>query len=337
MNRSRQSVAAHPGSRGVTLVELMVSLLLGSLFSLTMTTVYLHSKRQFAHEEALARMQENGRFALQLLRRELAHAGFFGGGFALGNLSPGTVSRDCVSSGRWALDTRVALEWVNDFDSTKPTSMRTARGIEWTCVEPSTIKTGTDLLSVKRTAGSQTIRHGEIPSGAAVKNGQWYLRVAGFGEELSWFYHKRGGLPPADLGAAQTVDYWAYYAQIFYIRRYSEASGDDVPTLCVESLDGGLSLGAMSTRALVEGVEDMQVEFGFDTDLDGVPNHFHVATNPGNASPIVADGQAHIIPRFNINFLRHIGVVDGHILYRNQQFTTGAHRITRIQRKVHQR
>ena len=64
---------------GLTLIELMVSILLGSTFSLAIAGVYLHSKRQFAVEEAMARVQENGRFALHLLRRELSLAGFYSG------------------------------------------------------------------------------------------------------------------------------------------------------------------------------------------------------------------------------------------------------------------
>ena len=87
--------------RGLTLIELTISLLLGSIFTLAIVEVYLHSKRQFAAEEALTRLQENGRFALHLLKRELTHAGFYAGSHGITELAATAISSDCVSPGNW--------------------------------------------------------------------------------------------------------------------------------------------------------------------------------------------------------------------------------------------
>ena len=47
-------------------------------------------------------------------------------------------------------------------------------------------------------------------------------------------------------------------------------SSDDLPTLCVAMLVGN----RMDTECLIEGIEDMQLEYGIDTDSDGVANQF---------------------------------------------------------------
>ena len=62
---------------GLTLIELLISILLGAVLSLAISGVYLESVRNFMVENEMARLQENGRFSLNLLRRELSQAGFF--------------------------------------------------------------------------------------------------------------------------------------------------------------------------------------------------------------------------------------------------------------------
>jgi type IV pilus assembly protein PilW len=259
---------------GLTLIELMISLLLGSLFSLAIVGVYLQSKQQFVIDEAMARMQENGRFSLYLLKRELTHAGFFGGSITPGEMSAEAVGTDCVGSGNWALNLQLAVELVNSFDSSIDPAPTTGDGTALSCIPHKQIEPHTDLVAVKRTAGRATVKNGEMAPGGAVKNAQWYLRIADYGEAQSWFYHKKGGLPGSDLNSSSLVDYWEFHPRIFYIRSYSSHADDGVPSLCVEALGGGRHLGAMATRCLVEGVEDMQFQFGIDSDRDGVPDRF---------------------------------------------------------------
>jgi type IV pilus assembly protein PilW len=68
-----------PGNRqrGVTLIELMIALLLSSLLVLAMVVLFMSGRSSFVTQEQLARQQENGRFAWQLITRELQQAGYF--------------------------------------------------------------------------------------------------------------------------------------------------------------------------------------------------------------------------------------------------------------------
>lgn len=61
---------------GVTLVELMLSLAISLIVLLAVTSIYVTSKRGYAIQDTLARQQENGRFAIELLTQDLRMAGF---------------------------------------------------------------------------------------------------------------------------------------------------------------------------------------------------------------------------------------------------------------------
>ncbi len=54
---------------GLSLVELMVALVLGLVLMTGIIQVFLSSRQTYASNEAMARMQENGRFALEFISR----------------------------------------------------------------------------------------------------------------------------------------------------------------------------------------------------------------------------------------------------------------------------
>ena len=64
---------------GLSLIELMVSLLLSALVLLGVVVLFQQSKTSALQDEQVARMQENGRYALRVLSRELAMMNYFGG------------------------------------------------------------------------------------------------------------------------------------------------------------------------------------------------------------------------------------------------------------------
>jgi type IV pilus assembly protein PilW len=63
---------------GLTLVELLVALILGLVLLAGVVTVFIANRQTFRVQEALARGQEAGRFALTLMERDLRSAGYFG-------------------------------------------------------------------------------------------------------------------------------------------------------------------------------------------------------------------------------------------------------------------
>lgn len=62
-------------SCGFSLIELMVAITLGLLLTAGMVQLFSSTKMTFNTNDALARVQENGRFTLEMLKRELREAG----------------------------------------------------------------------------------------------------------------------------------------------------------------------------------------------------------------------------------------------------------------------
>jgi type IV pilus assembly protein PilW len=64
---------------GFTLIELMVSMVIGLLLVLAMVTMLINVNRNNSEMSKTTRVIENGRFALQLLADDISHAGYWGG------------------------------------------------------------------------------------------------------------------------------------------------------------------------------------------------------------------------------------------------------------------
>lgn len=64
--------------RGMTLIELLVGMAIGLFLVLVMGSVYLGSKGTFNAQESTARLQENARYAVDLLSADLRMSGFRG-------------------------------------------------------------------------------------------------------------------------------------------------------------------------------------------------------------------------------------------------------------------
>ncbi|MBN7795219.1 PilW family protein [Parahaliea mediterranea] len=279
------------------MIELMVSIVLGLLLTSGIVAVYLESKRHYLIEDEMARMQENGRFALHLLKRELTLAGFYAGDLTIRAMTPPGVAPDCGSALDWSLDPNPPLELINDFSG----SAVTAQGSTLDCLDTDDILEATDVVSVKRSAGEPTLRNGVYRAGTvAADQNQWYLRVADYGDDVTWEYIGEADFDGADATAGSRVDYWEVYANIFFIREYSE-SGDGIPTLCTERLSAD-SMGPV--ECIVEGIEDLQVEFGIDADADGVPNQY-------KADPTAADMPAAVVARVYL-LVRSLNEISGY-------------------------
>jgi type IV pilus assembly protein PilW len=259
-----------PGQRGFSLVELMVALLLGLLLMSGIIAVYLESKRGWAQDEAIARVQENGRYALRLLSREIAMAGFFGGVTELDAVSSPAVS-DCQT---WLLDPDEVIEVYNKADTNAPAAFNS-------CFAATDVKADTDILATRRASDQPLIDDGEWEPGfAALTATQYYLNTISDGL----------GTAAIELGSAlntgaltapgSTADVWAYQGRIYYI-----GTENGVPSLCVRSAQN------TAQTCLVNGIESLQVELGLDTDGDGIPDEFvsdHVRPGEVDADTVLA-------------------------------------------------
>lgn len=63
---------------GFSLIEMMIALVLGSILILGLAQVFAASRSSYALSEGLSRVQENGRFAVDYMQRDLRMVGHFG-------------------------------------------------------------------------------------------------------------------------------------------------------------------------------------------------------------------------------------------------------------------
>jgi prepilin-type N-terminal cleavage/methylation domain-containing protein len=64
---------------GFTLIELMISVVIGLLILLALITLLVNVSRNNSEMSKTNQIIENGRFALQLLQADISHAGYWGG------------------------------------------------------------------------------------------------------------------------------------------------------------------------------------------------------------------------------------------------------------------
>lgn len=248
---------------GFSLIELMVALLLGLLLMSGIIAVYLESKRGFVQDEAIARVQENGRYALRLLSREIAMAGFFGGVTELDKITSPAVG-DCQT---WLLNPDQVIEVYDAADGGETGAFNS-------CFTAAITGVGTDILAVRRASDAPLIQDGEWETGfSSLTSGRYYLHNEASGLGTSEIAVDTDIDTSALTSVGSTADLWAYQGRIYYI-----GTENGVPSLCVRSVENP------AQTCLVNGVESLQVELGVDTDGDAIPDEFvsdRVADVPG--------------------------------------------------------
>lgn len=242
---------------GFTLIELIIALGMGLVLIAGVVIFFIQNNRSAVQDEEISRVLENGRFVMRYLSRELAMSGFWGKFLDVDTTTDDvsvSVDQDCGNGvDDWAMDLD-AIQFLNNISAAS-----VAAAFE--CLPSTDVVAGTDVWAVKRVADAVT-------EDADLVADQMYMRTNGVAAIM--FLGGAVGTPPALTGA---VTNWSYIPQIFYIRDYSVTTTDGVPSLCRAYLDNS-SPPDMTSECLVDGVENMQLEFGIDDDDDFIANYY---------------------------------------------------------------
>ena len=156
---------------GVSMVELLIALTIGLVLSFGVVNLFLQSKTSFYQDEQTAQLQENGRWALRYVVRELSMGGFLGGildGGAVTTIS--AVANDCAVG--WANDTGAAFEHLDNVTDAQATAA-------YACLGSGEVLPGTDMLAMRRTKDSPHVADGTVAG--VLNNNAFYLRVQDYG------------------------------------------------------------------------------------------------------------------------------------------------------------
>ena len=255
--------------RGVGLVELMIAMLIGLVLVAGLIGQLMQVRAHLGQTDRLASLVAGGSLGLAIISQDVSLAGFWGRSFDPARIriapelsaSADGASRltgaDCGPA-RSEPDTGTTRAYVFDLlrpiehtdDSLGPARHDCLRDIE----------SGTDILTIRRVYGSST-------RGDQLKPGRVYLysgaRTAGSDRLLI--------APDTSPDDEARGAYWRYFPTVYFIRNHARHPGDGIPTLCRKELVRG---PAWRSECLVEGVENLQLEFGIDTDRNGAPNRY---------------------------------------------------------------
>lgn len=282
---------------GLTLIELMVSMVIALILLLAVTRLFVVSRSTYTLEEGLARVQESGRFAIEFLSQDIRMAGYAG---CSANLSSSAVANIVASP------TSASVFNPDGIRGYKPTcTICTGALSEWPGLPSSYFPGGTgeinpvggtDILVIQRGDTVSTHLSGnlgsvnaniQILSTASVassiqaddiimisdcKNADIFkANNVSSGSGTTTIAHTSGNTTNNLSTLYQTdAQIMKLVTHIYFIgRRNNDTSV--APSLYRKELDNN---GALTTAELVEGVENMKLLYGEDTDSpgDGVVN-----------------------------------------------------------------
>ncbi len=245
-------------SRGLSLVELMIALAIGAVLSLAVSNLFLDYRIRHLQGVELGRLQENGRYALRYLSREMELAGFLGRELEGDSVRGLQRGEGCF---QYLLEAGVALEH-HDNVGTPGTATTDRPRLPVDCLAGRSPVVGSDVLVLRRTLDSPAVILGEITKPPDPNT--LYLSVGKGGSTSAL-------VPGRDLGPS--ADAWEYWPQVLFLRSYSRFPWDGIPTLCrLRLAPGGRRMAPL--ECLVEGIEDLQVEFGVDRAGDGLADRY---------------------------------------------------------------
>lgn len=266
--------------RGMTLVELMIAMLLAVILGAAIITAFVNNSHSFNQDENILRMQDDARHALRELAFEISMAGHFGDLLVPGAITNDdnlTIGTDCGPAGfvEWVYTTVAAGTGDNLSVAIADNVTGAGANARFSCIQASEFEDGTDIVVVRRVAGARS---------GVVTAGRVYLRTNG---TVGLMYQAPAPVTP-DLDVPLPRAEWEYRPSIFYIRSFANVAGDGIPTLCKKALRGNLP--SMITECLATGIENLQIEYGIDTNDDNNPNVYL-------ANPTVAQLQSAVTAR----------------------------------------
>jgi type IV pilus assembly protein PilW len=265
---------------GLSLIELMISIALGLLILLGLTVVAVNNIKTGDEIERANQQIENGRYAMQLLSDEIRNAGYYAE-FNPALLVTPAAKPDPCSGAIADLNSAMPIA-IQGYDngSTVPTCL-------------TDVKANTDIIVLRRVS---TCALGDAGCDAQIANAPYFQSSScGSPTELgsttgnysSSYYALDttiGNLTRHRKDCTALAPIYQYFTRIYFIANNDKA-GDGIPTLKRAELGNAASPGGFTIVSLVEGIEDMQFEYGLDNPLStsGTPVIFTADTDAYNS------------------------------------------------------
>ena len=256
--------------RGLTLVELMVSMTIGLVILGALVAIFVNTSRSNRELSRVNSVIENGRLAVQVLESDIMHAGFWGTFVpqfddqtddAVPADVPNAVPDPCL-----AYD---PATWT-------PQHIQNLIGIPAQAYDDALVCAGviTDRLA---NTDILFLRYAErclpgTPNCQPDIAGQLYFQPSRCDTDLAPYVLDTAGLTLLQRDCATLAERRRFMSNLYYVRDFAVTAGDGIPTLMRSQFDraGGGALGHQPAVPLIEGIQAFRVEFGID-DVSRLP------------------------------------------------------------------
>jgi type IV pilus assembly protein PilW len=235
----------------------------------------MQSRTTFRVSESVSRLQENARFVLDVVEPNIRMASYFGLTTRASKIGNNATPLQPVPAGL-AVGGDCGQNWtINLLEDVGGTN----NGYGWACAAfGDGAQPQTDAVVVRR------VTEDAIP---LLQAGTMYLQSARFWNSQIFV----GSVVPPGFPVGSSQSH-ALMVSGYYVSQNSslDTPGNPVPSLRMKTLVGGAAGPSVVDQEVLPGVEDLQVQFGIDTDVIGAPNRGSVDryVNPGD--PIITPG-----------------------------------------------
>lgn len=282
--------------RGMTLIELMVSMAIGLILMTGLVALFARQSTTQVELDKSNRQIQNGRYATQLLQEDLQLAGYYGE-YSKSLPVPAALPDPCAVTVA-DLDEALALP-VQGYDSPAALPVELTGGA---CkLDAANYLPGTDILVLRR-VDTTCLKDPAIDPRCApptLKAGEIYLQsglspTLEFGKVLA--AATSTAVDPAvftlDDKAGNTAALRRYLVRIYFVSPCSVPT-NGATCSAANTDDGGVSVPTLKRMELsvvggelqftvvplVEGIENLQIDYGFDVaaddiDADGAPDSY---------------------------------------------------------------
>ncbi|MCF6436320.1 PilW family protein [Pseudoalteromonas sp. MMG022] len=241
--------------KGFSIIELLIALFIGTLILGGVVATYVSMKVTTRDTLAIGEMQETGRLALSILARDIEQVGFWGTFYEAGFSEENVTMAESVGNPRGD-----CFGGINNgsFPDRAPSNFRSIYAAVATdntlnCI--SNAKKSTEAVQLKFLEGNQ------LPNVAAMQTNRYYF-IADQEQAMFTSGQQRTALPTVN----STL--WPYSHHVYYVSEQQVTLRDQTITIPVLSRRRLTVNGGMISETVMEGVEDLRLVFGLDTNAD---------------------------------------------------------------------
>ncbi len=283
---------SQPGKNyGFSIVELMVAVTIGLLLMAGAISIFISNKETYEVTEDLSRLQENARFAIGTMARDLRMTGFFG---CADNLLAVTNQLTITTAGT-LYDVSNPLEgyeqgaagWAPSNNNENVAAMvADSDGITVRYAEGVGDALGAAMVDASdavQIAAADTLRQGDIVAVNDCASAD-IVQVTGCSADANFnctgsnLLHAASGTPGNGAATLSKVyDTDATVSRMVAARYFVGTGAAGGPSLFRTRFTANAGNSQVITEELVEGVENMQILYGVDTDGDRAPDAYRNA------------------------------------------------------------